>query len=139
MYVVHVMYPNPADATQEFDMRHYLEVHMPMGIGYLHREFGVRPCRVEVCGGTYGADRTNASADYNCFGSVYFETKQEADTFIELFEMERPRGVLAADWPKYTPADPIAVLGEIKVLDIDETLEKGKAVIEIAEREYDAR
>ena len=138
MYVVHVMYPNPADATQNFDMQHYLDVHMPLGIGLLDREFGVRPCRLEVLGNTYGADRTNASSEYNCIGSVYFDTKAEADTFIELFEMERPRGVLAADWLKYTPADPIAVLGEIKILDIDETLQKAKTVIETAEREYDA-
>ena len=137
MYVVHVMYPNPRDATQTFDMQHYLDVHMPMGIGLLYREYGIKPCRLEVLGKTYGGDRTHGSADFNCIGSVYFETKAEVDRFIDLFERERPSAMLRADWPKYTPADPVALLGEIEVLDTEETLAKAEAVIAAAERELD--
>ena len=137
MYVVHVMYPNPADSDQEFDTEHYFKVHMPMGVGLMCQEYGVKPVRIEVTSNTYGADRTHGSADYNCFGSVYFETKEEADRFIDLFELERPRALLEADWLKYTPANPIAVLGEVTVMDPVEAIEQSIQVIADAEKALD--
>lgn len=137
MYVVHVMYPNPENSTQEFDFEHYFKAHMPMGVGLMEREYGVKPIRIEVTSNTYGADRTHDSADYNCFGSVYFATKEEVDRFIDLFELERPRSILEADWPKYTPANPIALIGEVTIMDPDDTIEQSKAVIAAAEKELD--
>ena len=135
MYVVHVMYPNPGAPGQQFDIEHYFKIHMPMGVGLMNREYGVTPLRVEVTHDTYGADRTHNSAGYNCFGSVYFETKEEVDHFIDLFDLEQPRSLLEADWPKYTPANPVALIGKVTSLDPAETLTQSKAVIESAEAE----
>lgn len=135
MYVVNVMYPNPPGSNSTFDMKHYLDVHMAMGLGLLHKHFGVKPTRLEIVGDTYGSDRTNKSALYHCFCLVYFDRKEDADRFIDLFNMELPVKLLSADWPKYTPTDPVAVLGRSFEMDVEETVARGPAVIAKAEAE----
>lgn len=136
MYCVSVMYPNETGSA--FKLQHYLDVHMPMGVGLLHKHFGIKPARIEVFHDTYGPDRTNASAAYHCFGNVYFEKKEDVDRFIELFEMKEPTALLKADWPKYTPKDPIAVVAKVTVLDPDDVVSRGPKVIETAEAELRA-
>ncbi len=135
MYVVNVMYPNPPGSNSTFNMQHYVDVHMAMGLGLLHRHYGVKPSRVEVIGDTYGPDRTNRSALFHCFGMIYFDRKEDADRFIDLFNMKEPVRLLSADWPKYTPTDPVAVLGRSFTLDPDEVIARGPGVIAAAERE----
>ena len=127
MYVVNVMYPN--EPGSEFNMQHYLDVHMPMGIGLLHKLFGVKPRRVEVQGDTYGPDRTSASAKYHCVCTLYFDTKEDADQFIGVFENEEAAVMLAADWPKYTVGEPVAFLGRSFELDADDLIARSEKVL----------
>ena len=127
MYFVNVMYPN--EAGSEFDMQHYLDVHMPMGVGLLHKLFGVKPSRIEIQADTYGPDRTHASAKYHCVCVLYFDKKEEADQFIGVFEDEQASAMLAADWPKYTVGVPVAFLGRSFDLDADDLIARSEQVL----------
>lgn len=133
MYCINVMYPNLPGST--FDWKHYAAVHMPMGIGLLHEHFGILPDRILVCRDTYGPDRTIKSAAYHCIAQVFFEKKRDADRFIDLFNMELPLKLLKTDWPKYTAADPVAVLGLVEEWDPKAELAKSRQVLETARRE----
>ena len=131
MYVVNVMYPN--EPGSEFNMQHYLDVHMPMGVGLLHKLFGVKPRRVEIQADTYGADRTSATAKYHCVCVLYFDTKEEADQFTGVFENEEAAAMLAADWPNYTVGEPVVLLGRSFDLDPEDLLARaGKVLSEAA-------
>ena len=135
MYVVNVMYPN--EPGSEFDMQHYLDVHMPMGVGLLHKLFGVNPRRVEIQAETYGPDRTNATAKYHCCCVLYFDAKEEADQFIGVFENEAAAAMLAADWPNYTVGEPVVVFGRAFDIDPDDLIARSENVLSKAATEIE--
>jgi uncharacterized protein (TIGR02118 family) len=132
MHCVHVLYPRPPKS--KFDLKHYYDVHMPLGIGLLCERCGVVPKKVFVQQNIYGFDGTADSAAYHVVSSLFFDSKAEADKFLELFQMEEPRRLLSEDWPKYTAADPIAVLGELVEVDPREMASRGSDVIRRAQR-----
>jgi uncharacterized protein (TIGR02118 family) len=130
MYGVNIMYPRKPGS--DFDFDHYFNVHLPMGLGLFKRHLGILPKDVLVQKYTYGGDGKAESAGYHAICTLLFDTKAEADQFIGLFQVEEAASLLKADWPKYTEADPIVVLGEIVELNVQETAARGPAVIEEA-------
>lgn len=136
MYCVMIMYPR-AEGGQ-FDLKHYLDVHMPMGVGLLFKHTGVKPVKVVIQTENHGMDGSAGSSAYNTLCSVYFNTEQEANQFITVFNIEEAARLLKADWPKYTNTNPIAEIGRAFELDVDELICKSDKVIATAKAELQA-
>ncbi|MEQ8389326.1 MAG: EthD family reductase [Alphaproteobacteria bacterium] len=130
MYCVHIMYPRKPGS--DFDYDHYFRTHLTMGLGLFRKHMGFLPKQVFVQKACYGPDRTEASADYHAICTLMFESKADADKFIELFEIDEAANLLRADWPKYTEMDPRVVVGEVIETDVERFAEKGQSVIEEA-------
>lgn len=133
MYCVNVMYPNPPGST--FDNAHYLRVHLPMGVGLLHKHLGIKPIRIDIELDGWGVDGTPASAPFHCLCKIYFNTKEEANGFIKVFGIKEAADILKADWPKYTPADPVAVIAPVRSYDVEDVIRQSVKVIEDATAE----
>ena len=127
VHCVHIAYPRIAGA--DFDLDHYLAVHVPLGVGLLWRHFGVKPDRVLLAHGTYGPDRTGASAPYDVVATMIFARKEDADRFIDVFQTPEAAALIQADWERFTKAQPIAVLGELRELDPDDLLARSDDVL----------
>jgi hypothetical protein len=136
MYAVHVMYPRTEGVTFDYDW--YFSVHMPMGLGLLERHTGVKPKQILFTRDTFGPDRTDRSSQFFVIGTLVFDERAEAEAFIDLFEMPEPEAMLSADWPKFTGADPIVVLGRFDELDADDYIAVSAAPIEAATAELRA-
>lgn len=112
MFVVSFAYP--WSASQAFDMRHFLEVHLPMGVGLTRRHLGIIPEKIVVhgplCGG--GGEAPILAA----ISQVYFRTRADAETFLTLFSVPEAAEKLIADFPKYTSGPPQVLLGEVQEL-----------------------
>lgn len=130
MYFVNVMYPRTSSGR--FDHDHYLRVHAPLGIGLLWKHFGVKPLTLDVHTNTFGVDRTEASAPYAVISTVTFATRADAECFIDLFERPQEAAVLSSDWPNFTDARPVVVLGSVLPMDVDDVIQRSHAVIEAA-------
>ncbi len=127
MHCVHIAYPRVEGAS--FDLTHYVDVHVPMGLGLLWKHFEIKPTRVLLQQETYGPDRTAASAPFDLVATMVFENKADADRFIDVFENPEAAGMLQADWPRFTQSQPLAVLGELTELDVDRLLAAAEPVL----------
>lgn len=105
MICVSIMYPNTPGSA--FNLRYYLDVHMPVAIG-LMQQGAVAPVRMEILANGHGLDGTAASAPYHCVSNLYFKTREEADKLLAVLGSEEAVRLLVADWPNYTQADPVA-------------------------------
>jgi uncharacterized protein (TIGR02118 family) len=111
MFCVKVMYPRRRGSSFVFNLRHYFEVHMPLGLGLFREHFGFSPVRVVCdtnCSGSEGA-----AANYYLIASLYFNTSDEAACFAKLFAIPEAAAKLKADWPNYTELDPEVVFSEV--------------------------
>ncbi len=115
MYRIEVMYPNKPGST--FNLKHWSEVHLPMGLRLLKKHCGVSPVRVEAYPNPYAPP--GMTAPYHLANSLYFNTREDADAFINLFGIEEAARELRADWPNYTQSDPDVMISE--VIDCDPT------------------
>jgi hypothetical protein len=129
MYFVQVMYPR---TTGRFDLDHYLSVHVPMGKGSLWKYEHAKPRESFLYIDTYGMDRRPESAAYHVIATQHYDTKEQAEAFIRLFENPEIAGMLKADWPKYTDADPIVVLGRVHQPSWEETIARSDEVLRSA-------
>jgi uncharacterized protein (TIGR02118 family) len=109
MYRVDIMYPNKQGST--FNLKHWSEVHLPMGLRLLKKHCGVSPVRVEACLNPYGPP--GITVPYHLINSLYFNTRDDADGFIRLFGIEEAATELKEDWPKYTQSDPEVMISEM--------------------------
>ena len=109
MIKVSVMYPNKPGST--FNLKHWSEVHLPMGLRLLKVHCGVSPVRVEACRNPYGPP--GLTVPYHLINSLYFNTRDDADGFIRLFGIEEAASELKEDWPKYTQSDPEVMISEM--------------------------
>jgi uncharacterized protein (TIGR02118 family) len=109
MYRVDIMYPNKQGST--FNLKHWSEVHLPMGLRLLKVHCGVSPVRVEACRNPYGPP--GLTVPYHLINSLYFNTRDDADGFIRLFGIEEAASELKEDWPKYTQSDPEVMISEM--------------------------
>jgi hypothetical protein len=126
MYFVQVMYPRVND---RFDLDHYRNVHQPMGKGAMLRYEGVKPVQSWIGIDTFGMDRTPESAAYHLIATQIFEERDEAEAFVRLFENPELAEMFEADWPKYTDAPPVCVLGRLVDPGLEATLEKSDQVL----------
>lgn len=115
MICVSIMYPNPPGSV--FNLRYYLDVHMPVAIG-LMKQGAVAPLRMEILSNGLGLDGTAASAPYHCVSNLYFKSREEADKLMAVLGSEEAVRLLVADWPNYTQADPVAQISLCQSLDL---------------------
>lgn len=128
MYSVNVMYPK--SDQMDFNYDHYYAVHCPMGVGSLWRRYGVKPIRMFFHHHTYGQDRTSESAAFEMIATMIFNSKQEADRFIDLFEVKEARDMLVADFPYFTGEPAIGMVGEYDEADLDKFIAESDAVLD---------
>lgn len=109
MYRVEIMYPNKPGSS--FNIKHWFEVHLPMGLRLLKKHCGVSPVRVEAHANPYAPP--GLTLPYHLTNSLYFNTKDDADAFIRLFGIEEAARELKSDWPNYTQFDPEVIISEV--------------------------
>ena len=130
MHCVSILYPNTPGSV--FNLKHYLDVHMPLGIGLLQRHAGMVPQSIEVQAPGLGLD--GAGATYHCICNLYFEHEADVEKFKQLLQAEVPGRLLQADWPNYTAAAPVAQFGLCRTLDAKALAAAGQPLIEAALR-----
>jgi uncharacterized protein (TIGR02118 family) len=111
MYTVKIFYPKKPGSSFEFNLRHYLEVHVPLGLRLFRQHMGFSPARVECdvnCSTLDGADGC-----YHVVASLYFETREEAEGFRRLFRIPEVGEQLSADWANFTEVAPEMIWGEL--------------------------
>lgn len=110
MYCVKVLYPNKAGSS--FNLKHYLSVHVPMGLRLLKQHCEVSAQRIEVDVNPYGLN-AESHVPYHVIFSAYFDKQSDADSFQKLFSIDEVAQELMADWPNYTEADPEVMISEV--------------------------
>ena len=113
MYAVRIMYPRTEGST--FNLRHYLDVHTPLGLGLLKSIYGVSPVRVEV-----DAEPIPLGGEpppYHCGSHLYFAELSHVEAFKGLFAREDTAKQLADDFPYYTTNHP--VISVHKLIEVD--------------------
>ena len=113
MYVVRILYPRTEGST--FNLKHYLDVHTPLGLGLLRERTGVVPVRVEV-----DAEPNVAGAPagaFHCASSLYFETEEDLAAFHSLSAMPDAAEQLAADFDEYTTNPPVISVAQVVGID----------------------
>lgn len=128
MYAVSIRYPR--QAGEEFDFRHWLEVHMPLGIATFTSVNGMTPVRVMVQHATFGMDGTPPSADSYATVWLIFDTEAGLHGFMRLHNDAVASAELARDFGNYAPLPPAIVLGKLTVLDdMAAILQRGNALL----------
>lgn len=121
MHMVAFMYPNAPGAVFDFD--HFLNVHLPLGLGLTQKHLKLTPKKIVVYSPTSGAG--GAMAPYIAISSVFFETQQEAEAFSRLFEVEEAARRLSADFPNYTPGVPdVMMAAVVELTDMEGMIDK---------------
>jgi uncharacterized protein (TIGR02118 family) len=105
MIKISILYPNK-EGTR-FDLRYYIDTHMPMSIGFLSAHSGFRGVSVEH--GLGGAAPGTAAA-YVAMCQFQFDT---AENFMAAFMPHA--AVLQGDMPNYTDIEPIIQINEILI------------------------
>lgn len=114
MYMVAFMYPGKVG--QDFDFQHFVNVHLPLGLGLTAKLLNVRPEKIVAYTPTRGGDLDPDSAPYCAISAVYFNEKSDAETFCTLFDHEEAAERLSADFPNYTPHPPEVMTAEVHEL-----------------------
>ena len=128
LYAVSIRYPRKAG--EDFDFRHWADVHMPLGIATFEKANGIIPTRVMVQHETFGMDGKPESADAYVTVWLLFDTRAGLDGFMKLHNDERASAELTEDFGNYAPLPPRIVLGEVTVFDaMDEVLERGRSLL----------
>lgn len=121
MHMVAFMYPNAPGAVFDFD--HFLNVHLPLGLGLTQKHLKLTPKKIVVYSPTSGAG--GAMVRYIAISSVFFETQQEAEAFSRLFEVEEAARRLSADFPNYTPGAPdVMMAAVVELTDMEGMIDK---------------
>jgi uncharacterized protein (TIGR02118 family) len=100
---VSVLYPNTAGC--KFDMRYYLDKHMPM----VQQKLGAACKRMAVEEGIAGG-APGAPATYVAMGHLYFDS---TDAFQAAFAPHAQ--AILADIPNYTNTQPTIQISEVKL------------------------
>ena len=112
MFAVAFAYPHAAD--RPFDMQHFLDVHLPMGVALCRRHLGIIPEKIIVHGPL--ADGAGAVPILSAMSQVWFRTRPEAETFLQLFAVPEAAEKLIADFPRYTCGPPQVLIGTVTEL-----------------------
>ena len=105
MIKISIMYPNTKGTR--FDMRYYLDVHMPLAVKALSPHPAFRGISVDrgVSGVVPGSDAT-----YVAVCHILFETLED---FMAAFAPHAP--LLQGDIPNYTDTTPIVQVNEVLI------------------------
>jgi hypothetical protein len=112
MFVVTFAYPHAEN--RPFDMQHFLDVHLPMGVALCRRHLGIIPEKIVVYGPLAGGD--GAVPLLSAASHCYFRTRTDAETFLKLFAVPEAAQKLTADFPKYTSGPPRVLIGPVREL-----------------------
>lgn len=114
MYVVRILYPRTPGST--FNLRHYIDVHTPLGLGLLKSNYGVSPVRVEI-----DAEPIALSPDpppYHCTSSLYFGQLSDVEAFKALSTRADTAKMLADDFHFYTTNRPVISVSKLLLVDL---------------------
>jgi hypothetical protein len=114
-HVVAFCYPNAPG--RGFDLRHFVEVHLPLGLSQTLKHLGLKPRKLVVYSPILNVGAAGAPLPYLAISSVFFDTRADADRFATLFSYEEAARLLSADFPNYTPGPPDVMLTEVHELD----------------------
>lgn len=118
MYMVAFLYPNAPG--RKFDYEHLVNAHLPLGVGLTYKHLKIMPTKIVVYSPVHGADNTIESSPYSAITNVYFETRDEAEIFLGLFDVEEAARRLSEDFPNYTPGPPSVLMACVsEVTDMD--------------------
>lgn len=124
MYMLAFMYPN---GERAFDIDHWRNVHLPLGLGLTDKYLGVRPTRITLLSPTRGGDLQTESAAFGGVAICIFDKQKDVEKFSTLFEFEEAAQRLSADFPNYTAGPPQIMISEIhEVTEIDAMIENFK-------------
>lgn len=115
MYMLAFMYPHEPGTTFNYD--HFIDVHLPLGIGLTEKYLGIKPTHMVVHDGTTGADGTADSARYGAISCCYFDSRDAVDKFATLFSFEEAARRLSEDFANYTPHPPEIIVSRVHRLD----------------------
>ena len=125
MHTLAFMYPNAEGHV--FDIDHWKNVHLPLGLGLTDKYLGIRPRRIMLFAPVRGGDLKADSAPYGGIAAVMFDEREAVERFATLFEFEEAAQRLAADFPNYTAGPPDVLIADIQeVTDIDAMIETFK-------------
>ena len=123
MYMVAFCYPNKPGGT--FDFKHFVDVHLPLGLHQTFKHLGLKPEKLVVYSPTWNVADPKTLLPYIAISSVFFRTRAEAEKFSGLFGVEEAARLLSADFPNYTPGPPDVMMAEVTELtDIDALIGK---------------
>lgn len=115
----------PAAAGHVFDVDHWKNVHLPLGLGLTDKHLGIRPRKILLFGSARGCDLQAGSAPFGAIAAVCFDDRESVERFSTLFEFEDAARRLSEDFPNYTAGPPAVLISEIReVSDIDAMIER---------------
>ncbi|KQX20762.1 hypothetical protein ASD39_04180 [Sphingomonas sp. Root50] len=115
----------PSAPGHVFDVGHWKDVHLPLGLGLTDKHLGIRPRKILLFGPARGGDLQADSAPFAAMAAVVFDDREGAERLATLFEFEEAARRLSADFPNYTAGPPAILISEIKeVTDIDAMIER---------------
>jgi hypothetical protein len=114
MYIVAFMYPSAGD--QAFNYDHFINVHLPMGVGLTEKYLNIKPEKIVVFTPITGGDGELSSSPYCAISSCYFNSEEHAKTFATLFTFEEAARRLSADFANYTLSAPDVIISKVHEL-----------------------
>ncbi len=114
MYMVAFMYP--ASPDRAFDYAHFVNVHLPMGVGLTEKYLHIRPEKIVVYTPIVDGEGKTTNVPYSAISSVFFATEADAKTFCTLFTYEEAARRLSEDFANYTPGAPDLIMAEVHEL-----------------------
>jgi hypothetical protein len=127
-YAVSIRYPHKEG--ENFDFRHWADVHMPLGIATFKKANGITPRQVMVQHETFGMDGAPDSADAYATVWLLFDSRAGLDGFMQLHNDPVASADLSEDFGNYAPLPPQIVLGKVTVFeDMDAVLDRGESLM----------
>ena len=122
MHMLAFMYPNAPGHV--FDIDHWKNVHLPLGLGLTDKYMGIRPERIMLFSPMRGGDLKAESSPFGGIAVVIFDDAKAVERFSTLFEFEEAAQRLSADFSNYAAGPPQVVVSEIReVTEIDKMIE----------------
>ena len=113
-YMVAFIYPHPEG--RRFDFDHYVNVHLPLGVGLTQKHLNIKPSKIVVYTEIEGSGDDPISKGYAAICNIFFDSKKDADKFLKLFEVSEAAERLSADYPNYTTEPPQAIWAKVTEL-----------------------
>ncbi len=126
MYIVAFMYPSTDD--QSFNYDHFVNVHLPMGVGLTEKYLQMKPEKIVVFTPITGGDGELSSSPYCAISSCYFKEEEDAKLFATLFTYEEAARRLSEDFANYTPNAPEVIISRVhELLEMDRMINSFQA------------